>query len=159
MKIKNGDDLASLLIKTLQIEEGIESVVQWEAYISAKNVAFQKVIVDMFSESENNKKMIEEMLKKVIVTTPHKIKSMTPHAFNFDGKQDQEVMDELYRVEMLMLNTYNFIHEGLMGVDLDQYIDPKDQGFFLTTLNELIASGEEHAAMASIHKGSVQRIR
>jgi hypothetical protein len=148
-----------MLTKALQIEEGIESVVQWEAYITAKNYGFRKVIFDMFLESEKNKTLIEEMLSKVKISGRHKIRIVKPHVYDFSGRQDQEVMDELYHVEILMLNTYTLIHESLMGVDLDKFIDPQDQGFFLTSLNNLISVGEEHTAMASIHRGSVQRIK
>ncbi|MGD0818688.1 MAG: hypothetical protein ABR986_09890 [Methanomassiliicoccales archaeon] len=157
--VKNGDELAIMLTKALQIEEGIESVVQWEAYVSAKNYGFRKIIFDMFLESEKNKSMIEEMLIKVKITGTHKMRTLKPHVVDFSGRQDQEVMDELYHVEILMLNTYTLIHESLMGVDLDHIIDPQDQGFFLTTLSTLISNGEEHAAMASTHRGSVHRIR
>lgn len=157
--INSGDELVNLLRKALQIEQGLESVAQWEAYISAKNYKFRKMIFEMLSESEKNKSMIEEMLSKVKVTSPHQMENITPHIFNFQGKEDQEVMDELYQTELLMLNTYTLIRETLMGVNLDKFIDPKDQEFFLTTLNILITKGEDHSAMASSHRGSVQRIR
>jgi hypothetical protein len=157
--IKSGDELANLLRKALQIEEGLESVAQWEAYISAKNYKFRKMIFEMLSESEKNKSMIEEMLSKVKVSGPHEIRNIKPHAFDFEGKEDQEVMDELYQTELLMLNTYTLIREALVGVNLDEIIDIKDQESFMKTLNTLITTGEDHAAMASSHRGSVQRIR
>jgi hypothetical protein len=157
--LKSGDELANLLKKALQIEEGLETVAQWEAYISAKNYKFRKMIFEMLSESEQNKSMIEEMLRRVKVSGPHEVREIKPHVFDVQGKEDQEVMDELYDTELLMLNTYTLIRETLKGVDLDQFIDPKDQEFFLTTLNTLITQGEDHAASASSHRGSVQRIR
>jgi hypothetical protein len=94
----------------------------------------------------------------VKVTNARKMGTLRPHAFNFQGKEDQEVMDELYQTEVLMLNTYMLIREALMGVDLDEFIDPQDQGFFLTTLNTLITKGEDYVALAS-GRGSVQRIK
>lgn len=159
LAIKSGDELANLLRKALQIEQGLESVAQWEAYISAKDYKFRKMIFEMLSESENNKSMIEEMLKRVKVTGPHETGNITPHVYDFHGKEDQEVMDELYQTELLMLNTYTLINEALTGINLDELIEQKDQEFFLTTLNKLIARGEDHAAMASSHRGSVKRIR
>ncbi len=68
-------------------------------------------------------------------------------------------MDELYQTELLMLNTYTLIREALIGVNLDGFIEPKDPEHFMKTLNDLITKGEDHAAMASSHMGSVQRIR
>jgi hypothetical protein len=157
--IKSGDELANLLRKALQIEEGLESVAQWEAYISAKNYKFRKMIFEMLSDSEKNKSMIEEIVNMVRVTGPREMRALKPHAFDFAGKEDQEVMDELYETELLMLNTFTLIREALVGVNLDELIDPKNQELFMKTLNTLIAKGEDHAAMASSHRGSVQRIR
>ncbi|MGD0818620.1 MAG: hypothetical protein ABR986_09540 [Methanomassiliicoccales archaeon] len=82
-----------------------------------------------------------------------------PHIFNFEGKEDQEVMDELYQTVLLMLNAFTLIREALVDLNMDEFIDPKDQESFFAILNALIAKGEDHAAMASSHRGSVQRIR
>jgi hypothetical protein len=157
--IKSGDELANLLRKALQIEEGLESVAQWEAYISAKDYKFRKMIFEMLSESDENKAKIEELLSKVKVTGPREMRDLKPHVFNFAGKEDQEVMDELYQTELLMLNTYTLIREALVGADMNEFIETKDHESFMETLNSLIKKGEDHAAMASSHRGSVQRIR
>ena len=157
--IKSGDELANLLRKALQIEESLESVAQWEAYISAKDYKFRKLIFEMLSDSEINKSMIEELVNKVKISGPRETRALLPHTFDFGGKEDQEVMDELYLTELLMLNTFTLIREALVGVNLDEFIDPKDQESFMKTLNALITKGEDHAAMASSHRGSVQRIR
>ncbi len=54
--------------KALQIEEGLESVAQWVANISAKNYKFRKMIFEMLSKSEKKKSLIEDLLSRVKVT-------------------------------------------------------------------------------------------
>jgi hypothetical protein len=157
--ITSGDQLADLLRKALQIQKGLESVSQWEAYISATNFPFRKMIFEMLSESAKDKVMIEDLLSKVKVTGPGEIEAINPHIFNFEGKEEQEILDELYQTALLMLNTYTLIRETLIGVDLDEIIGPADREYFKSTLNTLVSKGEKQVAMVSVNRGSVKRIR
>lgn len=94
-RIRSADELANVLRKALQIEEGFETIAQWEAYVSTKNPDFQKMIFQMLSESENHKHLVEGMLARVKVTDPRNSMPLAPRTFNFSGKEDQEIMNEL----------------------------------------------------------------
>lgn len=92
---KTGDELAAMLKKVLQIEEGFESVAQWEAFVTTQNDEFRKMLFQLPSDSERHKGLVEEMLSKVKVSNSRVLTPIPPHVFDFSGKEDEEVMDQL----------------------------------------------------------------
>jgi rubrerythrin len=156
---RSGDELASMLRKALQIEEGFESVAQWEAYVSTQDDKFRTMLFQLLSDSERHKGLVEQMLSKVKVSNPKQAAPLSPKVFDFSGQEDQEVMDQLFKTENLMLNTYILIKEGLTSGELEKLIDPADKDFFLTTLSDLIREEGIHASLVSSKRGKMIRIR
>ena len=156
---RTGDELVMTLKKALQIEEGFESVAQWEAYVTTQDEDFRKMMFQLLSDSERHKDMVEQMISKVNASNPRLATPLSPRVFNFSGKEDQEVMDELFKTENLMLNTYVLIREALTAGDIDRLIDPSDREFFLRTLNDMIKEEGVHASLVSSKRGKMVRIR
>ncbi len=157
--IRTGDELAELLKRALQIEDGYESVGQWEAYVKTKDHGFRRMIFEMLAESAKHKGMVTDLLKMVDVSTERQITPLAPTRFDFTGKEHLEVMDELYQTEMLMLDTYTLIRESLNGTDMETLLLPGQKESFLKMLTELISDEGRHASMVSTHRGKVERIR
>ena len=127
---KSGDELAAMLKRALQILEGFESVAQWEAYVSTQDEDFRKLMFKLLSDSERHKNLVEQMLSKIKVSSPKQIMSLAPRLFDFTGKEDQEVMDELFKTENLMLNTYALIKESIVASNVKDFIEPADLSFY-----------------------------
>jgi hypothetical protein len=157
--ITTGDELAELLMRAQQIEEGFESVGQWEAYVRTKDPEFRRMIFHMLAESAKHKVMIGDLLKMVSVSDRLQIASLSPTRFDFSGREQLEVMDELYQTELLMQDTYALIRESLSGADMDRLLLPGRKEAFLKMLNELRSDEEHHATMLSSHRGKMERIR
>ena len=157
--ITTGDELAELLMRAQQIEEGFESVGQWEAYVRTKDPEFRRMIFHMLAESAKHKVMIGDLLKMVSLSGQLQITSLSPTRFDFSGREQLEVMDELYQTELLMQDTYSLIRESLSGADMDKLLLPGRKEAFLKMLNELRSDEEHHATMLSSHRGKMERIR
>ena len=157
--IQTGDELAELLARALQIEDGFESLGQWEAYVRTKDPEFRRMIFDMLGESTKHKRMIGDLLKMVIVSYHADIVPLSPTKFDFTGKEQLEVMDELYQTEVLMRDTYSLIGESIPVVDLGKLIIPGNEESFLKMLNELVSDESRHASIVSARRGKVERIR
>ena len=156
---RNGDDLIMSLKRALQLEEGFESVAQWEAYVNTEDEAFRRMMFRLLSDSERHADLVEQMISKVIASRTRQPTPLAPRVFDFTGMEDEEVMDQLYKTENLMLSTYVLIKEALTEGGIDNLIDPPDKQFFLKTLSDLIAEESIHASMVSSKRGKVVRIR
>jgi hypothetical protein len=156
---RSGDELAAMLRKALQIEEGFESVAQWEAYVSTKDEDFRKMMFKLLSDSERHKDLVEQMLSRVKVSGPKMTGALAPRVFDFTGQEDQEVMDQLYKTENLMLTTYTLIKESLIESNVKEFIEPIDLEFILLTLSNLIKEEKIHATLVSSKRGKMVRIR
>ncbi len=157
--ISDGDELAELLKRALQIEEGFESVGQWEAYLVTKDRDFRRMLFKMLAESAKHKGMINDMIKMVNVSNPGELIPLSPTRFNFSGKEHLEIMDELYQTEVLMLDTYSLIRESLEGADMEELLLPGKKELFMKALDDLTVDEGHHAEMVSTHRGKVERIR
>jgi hypothetical protein len=157
--INSGDELAELLKRALQIEDGFESVSQWEAYLVTRDREFRRMIFEMLAESAKHKDMVSELLKMVNVSDKRELTPLAPSRFDFTGKEHLEVMDELYQTEILMLDTYSLIKESLSGASMDKILIPGKKEQFMKMLTELISDEGHHASMVSTHRGKVERIR
>ncbi len=157
--IRTGDELAELLKRGLQIEDGYESVGQWEAYVKTKDHEFRQLIFEMLAESAKHKGMVMDLLRMVNVSTERQIVPLAPARFDFTGKEHLEVMDELYQTEILMLDTYSLIRGSLHGADMETLLIPGQIETFMKMLSELISDEGRHASMVSTHRGKVERIR
>jgi hypothetical protein len=156
---KTGDELAMALRKGLQIEEGFESVGQWEAYVNTQDDEFRKMMFQLLNDSERHKNMVEQMLSKVMVSNQKLALPLAPRVFDFSGKEDQEVMDQLFKTENLMLSTYSLIKEALTESKVENLMDPSDKEFFYSTLKELIKEEGIHRSLVSSNRGKMVRIR
>lgn len=157
--ITTGDELAELLMRAQQIEEGFESVGQWEAYVRTKDHDFRRMIFHMLAETAKHKVMISDLLKMVSVSDRLQIVPLSPTRFDFSGREQLEVMDELFQTELLMQDTYSLIRESLSGADMDKLLLPGRKEPFLKVLNELESDEGHHASMLSGHRGKMERIR
>ncbi len=155
---RTGDELVMSLKRALQIEEGFESIAQWEAYVTTQDDNFRRMMFQLLSDSERHKGLVEQMISRAHVSDPRQATPLSPRVIDFSGKEDQEVMDELFKTENLMLNTYLLIKEALTGGDIGQLIDPADEGFFSETLNNLIREEGIHASLVSSKRGKMVRI-
>ena len=157
--LQTGDELAELLKRALQIEDGFESVAQWEAYVVTKDHEFRRMIFQMLAESAKHKGMVGDLLKMVNVSDERQIAPLAPARFDFSGKEHLEIMDELYQTEVLMLDTYTLIKESLTGSNIDNILLKGRKEQFLKMLTELISDEGRHALMVSTHQGKMVRIR
>ncbi len=151
--------MADMLKRALQIEDGFESVAQWEAYVITKDHEFRRMIFEMLAESAKHKVILGGLLKMVRVSDPGAIAPLAPAHFDFAGKENLEIMDDLYQTEILMFDTYTLIKESLHGADIEKLLLPGHKEHFMKMLNDLISDEGRHATMVSSHRGHVERIR
>jgi hypothetical protein len=154
-----GDELVALLEKALEVEKAFESSAQWEAYVAAQTGDFQDMLFQMMAESQQHKVIVEQMISKVRTVHPVNLRDVPPREFNFRGKSDQEIMQDLKRTEELMASTYRRIRDALLESDTSRFIHPSDREDILEKLDFLISQEETHTMMVSSSMGMVRRIR
>ena len=159
MVFNTGDEVVALLEKALEVEKAFEASAQWEAYVAAQTGDFQDTLFQMMSESQHHKTMCEQLIGKVRTVHPFHLKDVTPREFNFKGKSDQEIMQELKKTEELMASTYRRIREAIIESDTSGFIDPADREEMIQMLDFLVGQEEMHTRMVSRRMGNVQRIR
>lgn len=154
-----GDELADLLLRAQQIEDGFESVGQWEAYVKTRDPEFRRMIFHMLAESAKHKTIIGELLQMVSVSEQPRIAPLSPNRFDFSGREQLEVMDDLYQTELLMQDTYSLIRESVSSSDIEKLLRPGRKEPFLRLLKELESDEGHHASLLSSQRGKVERIR
>jgi hypothetical protein len=154
-----GDELVALLEKALEVEKAFETSAQWEAYVAAQTGEFQDMLFQMMAESQQHKMLVEQIIGKVRTARPVNLKEVQAREFNFKGRSDQEIMQELKRTEELMASTYRRIRDSILESDTSRYIDAADKVVVVQQLEFLISQEEMHTAMVSSSMGMVRRIR
>jgi hypothetical protein len=159
VSLGTGDELVALLEKALEVEKAFESSAQWEAYVAAQTGDFQDTLFQMMAESQHHKTLVEQIISKVRTAHPINLKDVPAREFNFKGKSDQEIMQELKRTEELMANTYRRIRDAIQESDTSGFIASADRHDILEKLDFLVQQEEMHTMMVTSRMGKVERIR
>ncbi len=159
-KVKDGDEVANLLRRALEIEKTFESAGQWEGYLSLRGEQFREVLFQLITESDTHGRLVESMLQMVKVTPDHAQIPLQTRRFDFKQKNDLEIMMDIGKTEKMMLDLYTSVRDSLNGADPADYLkDPGDAAKFLETLERLIREETNHARIISRYAGHVERIR
>ena len=159
-QVRDGDEVANLLIRALEIEKTYESAGEWEGYLNLQKEQFREVIFQLISESDTHSRMVESMIGMVKVTPNHVQTPLQVRSFDFRKKNDLEIMMDIGKTEKMMLDLYASITESLEGVDPVKYLnDPTDHARFSEMLDRIIKEEENHVSIISRYAGHVERIR
>jgi hypothetical protein len=158
VQLRNKNELASLLRKALEIEEGFESMAQWEGYVQAKVDGFRNMMFMMISESEHHASMVTEMLERLGVTKTDAY-GLRQQVFDFSLKEESEVTREIAHTEKLALDLYSNIRDSVERSDTSNWLSEEDRRFILDNLAILITDETRHLYMATKNAGKVERIR
>lgn len=159
-EIKTGDELASLLKKASEIEDGFENMASWEAYVNVESEELRQVLFRLISDSQRHKKTLELLISKIRVSSDQAPAPINPRMFNFKNKHELEIMDEIGRYEKLAFDLYSSVLEALKNSDTRQLLlDENDADTYTSSLVKLISEEKGHIDLVSKHAGRLQRIR
>jgi len=155
-----GDDLAGFLHKALEIERAFETVAGWEGYVSVKKKEFRNVLFQLVSDSNGHVRTVESLLKMVHTSNDYGALPLQSRVFDFAGKNDLEVMNEISRIENIMFDMYSDIREALQDSDIPKLlIDKENTAHFITALDSLIADEARHMSIVSKYVRNLDRLR
>jgi rubrerythrin len=158
--IRNGDELAGLLRKAHEIESSFESVVQWEGYVNVADSEMRAVLFELISDSNEHRRIVESLLAMVRTGGDAGSLPLQPKTFNFKGRNDAEVMNEIAKVEKLMFDMYSDILSAVDVSDLKSLLsDVEDAESFVSHLNTLIEGEAKHMAIVARYVRKVDRLR
>lgn len=158
--IRNGDELAGLLRKAHEIESGFESVVQWEGYVNVADSEMRAVLFELISDSNEHRRIVESLLAMARTSKDAGGPPLQPRTFNFKGKSDIEVMNEIAKVEKVMFDMYSDIRSAVDASDLKSLVsDAEDAERFVSHLNTLVEGEAKHMAIVARYVRKVDRLR
>ena len=152
-KFRNGDELAEMLRKALQIELNFEQESQWEGYFEKEKL--REVLMELIVDSGCHGEMVQEMLDKVQVTPGRSRPPLHPRAFNFRSKNDLEMMMEIGKTERLMRDIYASIRDLLQNSGPGLLVDENDKEKFMNDLELLIKAETHHAELVTRYVGKI----
>ena len=161
VKIKSSDELLALLRKAYEIETGFESVAQWEGYVSVADEDMRAVLFELISDSHAHSELIESLMTMVRRGDGNAAgQPFQPRTFSFKGKGDLEVMNEIARIEKVMLNMYSDLRAALDDADLSRLLSEEADGErFISGLNALIDEETKHVNIVARYVRKVDRLR
>jgi len=151
-------ELINILRRALEIEKGFENLAQWEAYVQSKNDDFRNTIFTMISESEHHASMVEGMLKELGADLDGKY-GLKQMVFDFSGKDEKEILNELAKTEKLALDTYSNLKKTLVGTDTGTWLPQSSRGYIIDTLIQLILDEEHHCEIANMQVAMLEKNR
>jgi rubrerythrin len=159
-RVRDGDEVANLLRRALEIEKTFESAGQWEGYLNLMGEQFREVLFQLITESDTHGRLVESMIQMVKVTPDHVQIPLQTRRFDFKQKNDLEIMMDIGKTEKMMLDLYTSVRDSLEGADPEDYLnDPADNQRFADILDRLIGEETNHAKIISRYAGHVERIR
>ncbi|MCG7844716.1 MAG: hypothetical protein MIO90_04725 [Methanomassiliicoccales archaeon] len=158
IQLRNGNELADLLKKALEIERGFENLSHWEGYVQARSDIFRDTLFAMISESEHHATMVIDMLDRLGLPG-HETPALRPQTFNFSNKEEMEIMRLLANNEKLAFDTYSNIKGAILASDTSAWMSGETRDFIIGYLDELILAEAEHMRLASSSVGKMERIR
>lgn len=160
MEIKNADELTGLIRKAHEIESGFESVSQWEGYVSVADDEMRAVLFELISDSNEHRRIVESLLSMIRNKDDAGALPLQPRSFNFKGKSDVEVMNEIAKMEKLMFNMYTDLRSAIDGSDLESLLSrSEDVERFKSLLDSLIEGEAGHMALVARYVRKVDRLR
>lgn len=158
--IKTPDELAGLIRKAHEIESGFEYVASWEGYVNVSDAEMRVLLFELISDSNEHRKTVESLLSMVKVEDDAGAMPLQPRSFNFKGKSDVELMNEIAKVEKLMFNMYSDIRSAIDSSDLESLLSRReDEERFKSLLDSLIEGEAEHMTLVSRYVRKVDRLR
>jgi hypothetical protein len=159
IKIKNSEELFSLIGKAYWVETQLELSAQWDAYLVVKEQKHRDIIFRISHDSEAHKsivKLIANHLEGLDLTKT--VEEMKDPGYNFRKLHVEEIMAEVMRYENLAMDLYSKLH-GLTTKGLIDRIWKGDepQNFFKLT-KWLISQESAHIKMVQPYAGQIQRI-
>ncbi|MFA5312625.1 MAG: hypothetical protein WC375_04790 [Methanomassiliicoccales archaeon] len=123
MELSTRDEVALLLSEAWDIEHCFEV----SAHAAAKKYATTDLVKEtmdrLIAESGSHKMNVELIVSKIRGPPIPLIKGIRKCAFNFNRVWDDEMMDEVARVEKKMANIYQKILEYLMKADTNEMLN------------------------------------
>ncbi|MFA5312362.1 MAG: hypothetical protein WC375_03455 [Methanomassiliicoccales archaeon] len=148
MELSTRDELVLLLSEAWDIEHCFET----SAHEAAKKYATTDIVKEtmdrLIAESGGHKANVELIISKVKGPPIPLIKGVRKCSFNFDRTWDDEMMDEVARVEKKMANIYLRILEYLKKADTNDIIDLKDKPAITEMLNGMVKDESRHHDLA-----------
>jgi hypothetical protein len=159
IRIKNKNELFSLLGKVYWVETQLELSSQWDAYFLVKEQKHRDILFRISHDSEAHKAIVKLVANQLEGMDLNQAKEeMKDAPYNFRKLHVEEVMAEVMRYEELAKDLYSKIHE-LTSFDLIKEIWKGDEpNNYFKLMKWLLSQENAHIKMLQPYAGQIERI-
>lgn len=160
IKIKDVEELESLLERAYWIEAEFEQSFQWEAYTNLSE-KYRDKIFRLSHNSQGHKNVLKKIIKNLEGVSLERIEKKTSQKeFEFkSGWQDSEIFTEILKYEYLVKDIYTRIREYTSEDLIEEVWKKDDPEEFFKTFSYLIKQEEEHEEIVKAEAGKISRIK
>ncbi len=160
IKVRDLDELKSLLSRAYWIETEFELGFQWEAY-SSLDEEHRDLIFQLSHDSYAHKGVLKKVIKNIDGITIDEIKAtLKRKEFEFKpGWTDSEVFSEILKYDSLAKDIYLRIKNYTSEELVDEVWKGEDTEMFFRSMTYLIKEEEKHIDMLKSKARKVGRIR
>ncbi len=159
IEINTIEELTSIIGKAYWMESQLELVGQWEAYMVAKKDKYRDILFRISHDSEGHKILLKRIASNIEKLDLEKaLESYKEKKFDFRRLHDEEIIAELLKNEMIVLDHYEKL-KSFVGKDFMELVwkGERYQDFF-EDMNWLIAQERAHVGLLKPHAGRIERI-
>lgn len=160
IKICSIEELSSLLSRAYWVETQLEQSMQWEAYMTVKE-KFRDPLFKISHDSEKHKTMVKKICENIDgmdLEKSLKEAGLNKKEFDFKGKWDEEIINELLKNEYLVKDTYTKLYQHIDRNFIQKHLKDKDVDGFFNKLSWLIDEETRHVDLLMPFVGKIERI-
>jgi hypothetical protein len=160
IKICSIEELSSLLARAYWVEAQLEQAMQWEAYMTVKE-KFREPLFRISHDSEKHKTIVKkicENIKGLDLEKTLKESGLSKREFDFKGKWDEEIINELLKNEHLVKDTYTKLYEHTDRNFIEKHWNDDNPDSYFKKLNWLINQEKQHVEILTPFVGKIERI-
>ena len=158
IKIKDFDELKSIFGRAYWVESKLELMVEWEAYMIAKD-KYRDTLFTISHDSETHKSLLKKISSKIEGLNLEKITAdYGGKDFNPKGLYDEEIINEILKLEMLALDIYTRLRSYSDRGFIKSIWKGKNPDYYFNKLEWLIKEEKKHIELLKPFTGKIERI-
>jgi hypothetical protein len=158
IKIKDFDELKSIFGRAYWVESKLELMVEWEAYMIVKD-KYRDVLFTISHDSETHKSLLKKISSKIEGLNLEKITAdYGGKDFNPKGLYDEEIINEILKLEMLALDIYTRLRSYSDRGFIKNIWKGKNPDYYFNKLEWLIKEEKKHIELLKPFTGKIERI-
>jgi len=158
IKIKDLDELSSILGRAYWVESQLELSTQWEAYMIVGE-KYRDVLFSISHDSETHKSLLKKLFSKIEgLVLEEATKDFKGKEFDPKGLHDEEILTEILKMELLALDMYKRLRSHSDSDFIRKNWKGKNPNFYFNRLEWLIKEEKRHIELLKPYSGKIERI-